>query len=133
MIPQGPEWSRWRRTRAPEPGLHDDQPETPSQAASFDRRRRRYFDAGLCHHCAAQAAYGHAQGWSRVETPCPICVPVMALLPIRKVRGWRALRPDGGYGVTHSGSDPTVSEMASRKPTTSGRTDQIAALDREPA
>lgn len=65
------------------------QPETLAQAVEWDRRRGHYLRTGLCHRCAAQAAYGHALGFSRVHSPCAACIPVVANFPVAATNGWR--------------------------------------------
>jgi hypothetical protein len=67
-----------------------DQPETLSQAREWDHMRRRYGRLGLCNRCAAQAAYGHADGFSAVHPPCTGCVPAIATLPTSQPNGWRS-------------------------------------------
>lgn len=63
--------------------------ETPTAAASWERRKARYLRAGICHGCAAQAAYGHAHGFAQVHPPCGSCRPVVATLPVPAANGWR--------------------------------------------
>lgn len=56
-------------------------PETIEQVHTWDRTKLRYVRAGLCHKCAAQAAWGHqagAGGWLPLHPPCPSCVPSVA-------------------------------------------------------
>jgi hypothetical protein len=49
-------------------------PETTSQALMWDEVKGRYLSAGLCHGCAAQAAWGHQIGFAGLEyQPCEIC------------------------------------------------------------
>jgi hypothetical protein len=51
-------------------------PETLSQAREWQKTLARYLRAGLCHRCAAQAAWAHqtcAGGWSTIHPPCPTC------------------------------------------------------------
>jgi len=69
-------------------------PETIEQAVTWDRVKARYVDDGLCHACAAQAAYGHQLGWlyvsdrpwpdrdRRIKPPCPDCAPIVATFPV---------------------------------------------------
>lgn len=60
-------------------------PETLAQAAEWERTKARYLGLGLCHKCAAQAAYGHqlhAGGWSVINPPCSTCAAIVAQLPI---------------------------------------------------
>ena len=59
-----------------------DRPETLREARRWGTTLNQYLAFGLCHRCAAQAAYGHQIGFTRVEhDPCPACVPVVASLP----------------------------------------------------
>ena len=53
----------------------DDGPETLSEAKHWQARNSRYVALGLCYPCAAQAAYGHQLGFSRINPPCDGCVP----------------------------------------------------------
>jgi hypothetical protein len=59
--------------------------ETLEQAAEWERTKTRYLRAGLCHRCAAQAAWGHARGagvgWNAIHPPCAVCAELVALLP----------------------------------------------------
>jgi hypothetical protein len=68
-------------------------PETLTQAAEWERTKARYLGLGLCHKCAAQAAYGHQQhagGWSVINPPCFTCAAVVAQLPIETTNpAWR--------------------------------------------
>jgi hypothetical protein len=54
-------------------------PETMTQAKVWDRKKRRYLNAGLCFHCAAQAAWGHEIGFGKIADPCPQCQPIVDL------------------------------------------------------
>jgi hypothetical protein len=64
--------------------------ETPSQAREFDKTRNHYSRLGLCNRCAAQAAYGHADGFSTVHAPCAGCLPIVATLPTDEFGQWRS-------------------------------------------
>jgi len=72
-------------------------PETMHQALEWDRSKKRYLNLGLCHRCAAQAAWGHQCGFSLIEPPCSTCVPVVATLPqpATKGSGWRKATREG--------------------------------------
>lgn len=70
---------------------HDDGPETPEQVKEWSRAKRRYLDAGLCHHCSAVAAYGHQLGFARVEPPRAACAMLVLSFPMERPNGWRAL------------------------------------------
>lgn len=47
-----------------------DRPETLREARSFEMFKRQHLNAGLCHVCASQGAYGRQLGFSRVGQPC---------------------------------------------------------------
>lgn len=66
-------------------------PETEAQARVWDRKLKRYEIAGLCHTCAAQAAWGHALGFGKIKDPCERCQPIVNALPNSGPRGskWR--------------------------------------------
>jgi hypothetical protein len=68
-------------------------PETLAQAAEWERTKARYLGLGLCHKCAAQAAYGHQQhagGWSVINPPCSTCAAIVAQLPMETTNpAWR--------------------------------------------
>lgn len=68
-----------------------DKPETVWQAQTFEKYKNRYVIAGVCHYCAAQAAFGHQHGFGQVEPPRSCCAEVVAGLPVEKSNGWRAL------------------------------------------
>ena len=56
-------------------------PETQQMALQWERTKRRYLSGGLCHKCAAQAAWAHqpgAGGWTLIRPPCPACAELMA-------------------------------------------------------
>lgn len=65
-------------------------PETLSQVREWDKTNNHYRRLGLCHACAPQAAYGHADGFSTVKPPCAECLPAVALLPTSEPNGWRS-------------------------------------------
>lgn len=67
------------------------EPETLTQAKVYDRKVRRYRNAGLCETCAAQAAWGHAIGFQKIHDPCKRCAPIVALFDTPGPRGskWR--------------------------------------------
>lgn len=71
-------------------------PETLRAARRWDETRDRYAAAGLCDRCAAQAAYGHADGFSEVHPPCGGCAELVTAFPLVRVNGWRSFpRGDG--------------------------------------
>lgn len=67
-------------------------PETKQQAQTWDLVKRNYRAAGLCHRCAAQAAWGHQCGFSVIEPPCAWCLPLVLDLPVNASGDWRKLR-----------------------------------------
>ena len=71
-------------------------PETLEQVAQWEITKRRYLRAGLCHKCAAQAAWAcqsGAGGWTVIHPPCPVCVELVALLPWPTTNPlWRAVQ-----------------------------------------
>lgn len=68
-------------------------PETIGQARVWTRKCRRYEIAGLCSKCAAQAAYGHAQGFNEIKDPCATCQPLVDAFPGAGPKGskWRKI------------------------------------------
>lgn len=58
-----------------------DRPETLGEAASWQRLKTNYELLGLCHACAAQAAYGHQLGFTQINPPCAECLPLVRNLP----------------------------------------------------
>lgn len=67
-----------------------DRPETLAQAVEWQAVERHYVTLGLCHACAAQAAYGHQIGFTRINQPCPDCATVVAGFPDEAANGWRS-------------------------------------------
>jgi hypothetical protein len=58
------------------------QPETLEQAMHWQKMKGAYLLRGLCHKCAAQAAYGHqrgAGGWKVLHPPCPDCAGIVEM------------------------------------------------------
>jgi hypothetical protein len=56
-------------------------PESLNAARRFDQRVKQYRAAGLCRRCAAQAAFGHTDGWLKVHPPCSVCLPIVHTFP----------------------------------------------------
>lgn len=82
-------------------------PETLGQARVWTRKQRRYELAGLCTTCAAQAAWGHAEGFQKIKDPCPRCLPLVAAFPAAGPRGskWRKILDKLEYLSTESLGD----------------------------
>jgi hypothetical protein len=66
-------------------------PETLAQAQHWDRAKAFYVRAGLCLTCAAQAAWGHQQGFNHAKPPCPACLPVLLTFPRNERGEWRSV------------------------------------------
>jgi hypothetical protein len=50
----------------------------------WEKTKKRYLLAGLCHKCAAQAAWAHQPGtggWSLIRPPCVDCAGIVEMLP----------------------------------------------------
>ena len=80
-----------------------DRPETLREAIRWQTVKNHYVALGLCHVCAAQAAYGHQIGFTRINQPCPDCAGVVAGLPDETANGWRSQSYEkahkGAYGL----------------------------------
>lgn len=74
----------------------NDSAETYRQARSFDTNKRHYEALGLCGRCAAQAAWGHQLGFSRIKPPCGGCWPLVDTIPVDKTGKWRSKSPRRG-------------------------------------
>jgi hypothetical protein len=70
--------------------------ETIWQAWRFDAMKRHYQRLGLCRVCAAQAAWGHQLGFSRVKQPCHGCQPLVDTFPTARPGRWRSHSPRRG-------------------------------------
>ncbi len=103
-----------------------DSPETAAQAAEWDRKKGQYIRAGLCHQCAAQAAWGHQLGFQRVHPPCQRCVRVVVVLPQPGVNGWRKL-PRGRLRSDLTWSSTRVDSRPTPQPTTASDGRRAAA------
>jgi hypothetical protein len=64
-------------------------------ARQWEIRKGRYLRAGLCHKCAAQAAWAHqpgAGGWFGIHPPCPDCSELVMLFAYPTANPvWRAV------------------------------------------
>ncbi len=67
-----------------------DRPETMRTAIAWQTVKNHYVTLGLCHVCAAQAAYGHQVGFTRINQPCPDCAGVVVGFPDGAANGWRS-------------------------------------------
>jgi hypothetical protein len=59
-------------------------PETLAQVRQWEKTKARYLRAGLCHKCAAQAAWAHQPGtggFKLIHPPCDDCFEIVQLLP----------------------------------------------------
>jgi hypothetical protein len=102
-----------------------DRPETLTQAIEWQTVKNHYVKLGLCHVCAAQAAYGHQIGFTRINQPCAVCATVVAGLPDEAANGWRSQSyrktGQGAYGLVpereayRSASWPTVRAHTPRR------------------
>ena len=66
--------------------------ETLEQVAGWERTKKRYLRAGLCHKCAAQAAWAHqggAGGWGAIHPPCVELVELLAYPTTNPI--WRSV------------------------------------------
>lgn len=64
-------------------------PETLRQARLWDSAKSFYRQAGLCHACAATAAWGHAFSFREVPPPCAACLSVVLSFPDDARGEWR--------------------------------------------
>ncbi|SKB44229.1 hypothetical protein SAMN05660473_00722 [Arthrobacter sp. 49Tsu3.1M3] len=79
-----------------------DRPETLWQARTFKTMKRHYERLGLCRVCAAQAAWGHQLGFSRINPPCHDCQPIIDTFPVDKPGLWRSRSPRRGAKFSSS-------------------------------
>lgn len=63
---------------------------TLSAAREWDKTKAHYMRLGLDSRCAAQAAYGSQDGFSRVHPPCAECLPTVATFPTNQPGPWRS-------------------------------------------
>lgn len=81
-------------------------PESRAQAREWDNTKLAYRRLGLCHRCAAQAAYGHQLGFVPVEPPCGSCLPVVLRFDLDAGGVWRkaskGLRRSAATRARHS-------------------------------
>lgn len=77
------------RAVAPLAAIKTERPETLREAIEWDTTKGHYFKLGLCHACAARAAYGHQLGFTLAKPPCGLCAPLVAAFPVAAPNGWR--------------------------------------------
>ena len=65
------------------------------QAQVWQRMKSLYLRLRLCEVCAAQAAWGHQNGFSTIHPPCEDCQPIVNKLPIWKPGPWKAIKNRG--------------------------------------
>lgn len=63
--------------------------ETRRQARLWDSTKSFYRKTGLCHRCAASAAWGHAFSFREVSSPCAECLSVVLSFPDDAWGEWR--------------------------------------------
>jgi hypothetical protein len=85
------------------------EPESPRTARRWDGAKAAYLRDGLCHRCAAQAAWGHQLGFSRIRPPCADCRPIVDRFPVSEASPWRRFpvasqRPRNGPESLHTGN-----------------------------
>lgn len=68
-------------------------PETLRQAQTWDKNKRHYLALGLCSVCAAQASWGHQQGFREIKPPCAGCLHVVMGFPVNEPGEWRSDSP----------------------------------------
>ena len=64
-------------------------PETLGQAKAWEEVKGQYLVRGLCHRCAALAAYGHQLGHRAVDLPCTVCRPIVDSFDLSAGGTWR--------------------------------------------
>lgn len=94
------------------------QPETFRQAQTWELVKNTYRADGLCTTCAAQAAWGHQNGFTTIEPPCPACVPVIAgfPFPVGESSPWRRHQEGRKHPAQRSGSRPGHSRVLQLPP-----------------
>ena len=63
--------------------------ETRRQARLWDSTKSFYRKTGLCHRCAASAAWGHAFSFREVSPPCAACLTIVLSFPAYAWGEWR--------------------------------------------
>lgn len=116
-------------------------PETVAQARTWEVVKNAYRRDGLCDTCAAQAAWGHQNGFALIRPPCPACAPIVASFPTPAGADspWRRW-PRGTSRPTADPESPTAADHtapdqsdATRPLGPAGMTPQRVVLRRIPA
>jgi hypothetical protein len=87
----------------------NDRPETNRQARTYQATKLHYQRLGLCRFCAAQAAWGHQIGFSKVKPPCHECQPLVDTFPVAVPGRWRSNSPRRGARFSSSVS-PSIGQ-----------------------
>jgi hypothetical protein len=95
-------------------------PETPRQVRTWQAFKNAYLSRGLCSRCAAQAAFGHQNGFTAgpgrtaVRPPCDSCTPIVATFPIAVAEGsqWRKIGGLSRAGTPTPGTTENGTEYA---------------------
>lgn len=74
----------------------NDRVESNRQARTYDATKLHYQRLGLCRFCAAQGAWGHQLGFSRVNPPCHECQPLVNSFPVTEPGAWKSYSPRRG-------------------------------------
>lgn len=64
-------------------------PETLSQAISWGLVKNKYLLEKLCHRDAAQAAWGHQNGFTQIKDPCDKCQGIQLSIEMIERHGVR--------------------------------------------
>jgi hypothetical protein len=64
-------------------------PETMSQAITWGVVKTRYLNEGLCEKDAAQAAWGHQNGFTQINDPCSDCLGTVLSIELIERHGIR--------------------------------------------
>jgi hypothetical protein len=70
-------------------------PETIRQAQTWETVKGHYLEEGLCEKDAAQAAWGHQNGFTQIKDPCEDCQKIklsIKLIDHHGIRGQRWLK-----------------------------------------
>lgn len=67
------------------------EPESVSQASTWESVKNNALAAGLCHQCACQLAWHLQERVTATRPPCDDCAPIVASLPVPRGSGWRSV------------------------------------------